>query len=116
MPRGYPSADLVKGRAAGIFGRIAEVLFDPQQLVVFGNTVRAAKAAGLDLPCIGRNSQVSNEIVLGLAGAMRDDRSHVVRAGKLDSIKRFGQRSYLVHLDKDRVCRPFFDAPLKKFY
>src|SRR5580692_3047171 len=44
-------SNLVAGesRSAGVAGRRAELLFDAQQLVVFGDAVGAGGAAGLDL-------------------------------------------------------------------
>jgi hypothetical protein len=39
---------------AGVNGVLAEQLFDAQQLIVFGQAIRAAQAAGLDLAAIRR--------------------------------------------------------------
>src|SRR5436190_271698 len=96
-------SELIERRTPGIGRRVAEVLFDPEKLVVFGNAVRAAKAAGLDLTGVGRDGEVGDKAVLGLARAVRDDRCHVIRPRKLNSIKGFRKRADLIDLDEDRV-------------
>ena len=52
-------------------------LFNAQKLVVFGQTIRATQGTGLDLPSIGRYSDVNGRI-LGFTRAMADDRVTVV--------------------------------------
>ena len=52
--------------------------------------------------------------VLGLAGAVRDDRRIAVALRELDRVERLGQRSDLVDLDQDRVGDPLADAALQE--
>ena len=53
----------------------AELFFDAQEVVVLGDALGARRRAGLDLAAAGGHGQVGDERVLGLAGAMRDDRA-----------------------------------------
>ena len=52
----------------------AELLLDPQQLVVLRDALGARRRAGLDLADGGRDREVGDRRVLGLAGAVRDRR------------------------------------------
>jgi hypothetical protein len=61
---------LVEGAAAGKDGRVAEIFFDSQQLVIFRNTVRPAEAACLDLARVRCHCEIGNERVFGLARTM----------------------------------------------
>src|SRR6478609_605471 len=47
----------------GIDRRVAQLLFDAQQLVVLGETVGTGQRAGLDLAAVGRHRQVGNGAV-----------------------------------------------------
>src|SRR5687768_13160104 len=69
-----------------IAGHRAQFLFDSDELVVLGETVGAGEAAGLDLPAIGRDGEVRDGGVLGLAGAVRHDRGI---AGAVRHLDRF---------------------------
>ena len=60
-------------RPAGIHGPLAELLLDPQQLVVLRDAIGAGGRAGLDLAGVGGDGEVGDRRVLGLAGAVRDD-------------------------------------------
>src|SRR5215211_3514802 len=51
---------------------LAELLLDPQELVVLRHPVRARRRAGLDLARRGADGEVGDRRVLGLAGAVRD--------------------------------------------
>ena len=64
---GGSAADAVKRVAAGILRRIAEILFNPQQLVVFGDPVAAGNGSGLDLQGVGSHGDVRDRGVFGLA-------------------------------------------------
>src|SRR5690349_7249039 len=63
-----------KNRAAGVARRIAQLVLDAQQLVVLRDPVGARERAGLDLPGVGRDREVGDGDVLGLARAVGDDR------------------------------------------
>ena len=99
--RALPSC---KGRSSRV-GRpgLAELLLDPQQLVVLRRPIRARRGAGLDLPGAGRDRQVGDRGVLGLARAVRDDGRVAGLVGDRDRLQRLGQRPDLVQLDQDRV-------------
>ena len=64
----------MKRRATRITRGAAQVFFDAQQLIVFGDPIGARKRAGLDLAGVGGDGQVGDERIFGFAGAMRDDR------------------------------------------
>ena len=53
---------------------LAELLLDPQQLVVLRDAVGARRRAGLDLAGADRDGEVGDRRVLGLARAVRDHR------------------------------------------
>src|ERR1700683_5105258 len=55
-----------------VAGGIAEQFLDPQQLVVLRYPLTACGRAGLDLPAVGRDVQVGDRGVIGLAGAVAD--------------------------------------------
>src|SRR5262249_27965086 len=49
----------------------AELLLDADELVVLGEAVGARERAGLDLPAIGRDGEIGDRRILGLARAVR---------------------------------------------
>jgi hypothetical protein len=93
----------MKSPSAGEACGAAEILFEAQELIVFGDAIRARQRSGFDLSGIGRNREIGNERILSFAGAMRDDRSAAVSLGQLDAIQRFRKRADLVDLDQDRI-------------
>src|SRR5262245_3097928 len=58
--------------AAGVTGLVAQLLFDADQLVIFGKPVRSRQRAGFDLPGVGGNRDVGDGGILGLPRAVRD--------------------------------------------
>ena len=64
-----------EGPLAGVHRALAELEADAEELVVLGDAVRARQAARLDLPRVGRDREVGDERVLGLARAVADDAS-----------------------------------------
>src|SRR5580658_10058660 len=85
-------------RAPGIARRAAEALLDANQLIVFGKPVGARQRAGLDLPAIGRDREVGDRRILGLARAVRDHRAIAGAPRRIDGLQGFGQRSDLIQL------------------
>lgn len=63
---------------ASKFGIAAKLLFDAQDLVVFGESLGSAWGAGFDLASGKAHHQVSDEGVLGLARSMRHHRSPAI--------------------------------------
>ena len=51
---------LLRKQRAAVLGAVAELLFDPQQLVVLGHAVAARGAAGLDLAGAQGDGQVGD--------------------------------------------------------
>src|SRR5262245_18081289 len=101
-------------RGPAVIVRVAAELFvDPQELVVLRRPVAPGRGAGLDLADVGRDGEVGDRRVLGLAGAVRHDDAVTVRAGELDRVERLGQRPDLVDLDEDRVRRAVVDPALE---
>ena len=62
-----------RGAAGEARGR-AELFLDAQKLIVFGDAVGAGGRAGLDLAGAHGDDEIGDEGVLGLAGAVRNDR------------------------------------------
>ena len=71
---------------------------------------RAGQRAGLDLRRGGGHREVGDGGVLGLAGAVRDDRGVAAPLGHGDRLQGLGQRADLVDLDQDRVGDALVDA------
>src|SRR5579871_3289664 len=80
-----------------------EDLLDTQQLVVLGDTIRAAQRTGLDLAGIRGHRDVRDGGILGFARAMADDRRVAVFLRKLHTIKRLGERADLVHRSEEHT-------------
>ena len=56
----------------GIDRVAGELLLDTKELVVLGQTLRAARGSGLDLTGAKSDNNVGNGEILGLAGAVGD--------------------------------------------
>src|SRR3954468_6774557 len=82
---------------------VAELVGDPEQPVVLGDPLRPGRRAGLDLAGAHRDDEVADRRVLGLAGAVRDDRRPAGPSRELDRVNGLGQRPDLVELDEDGV-------------
>src|SRR5690606_8953048 len=61
---------VLKASQACESGLFSELLFDPQELVVLGNTIGPASRSGLDLAGIGGDCQVCDKCILGFTGTM----------------------------------------------
>src|SRR3990172_11347000 len=92
-----------KGLPAGIACAVAELLFDPEELVVLRHPVGARGGSRLDLPRARRHGEIGDGGVLRLPRAVRDDRRIAARPRELDGVERLGERPDLVDLDEDRV-------------
>src|SRR3990167_4309602 len=99
--------------ATTVYRFVAQLLFDTQQLVVLGHTIRTAQRAGLDLASRSTHGQIGNGAVFGFATAMGDHCGVTGRLGHLDGFQGFGQGTDLVELDQDRVADRLVDAALE---
>ena len=91
--------------------RIASQLFlDPQELIVFGDAIRAAGAAGLDLAAVGGDGDVGDRGVLGFTGAVADHAGPAGPMSHLDGLEGLGQGADLVDLDQDAIGAALGDA------
>ena len=89
---------------------LSQLLFDPQELVVLGDSLAAGRRAGLYLPHPGGDHQIGDERILGLTGPMGDNRAVSRVAGKGDRVERLGERPDLVELDQDRIRDSALDS------
>src|ERR1043166_4957961 len=80
----------------------SQCLLDAQQLIVFGDAIRAAQRTRLDLSRIRRHGNVGNGCILGLARAMTDDGGVIVLLGQRNSVEGFGQRTDLIDFYQNR--------------
>src|SRR5579872_4897351 len=112
---GEPSALLClrEGVPARVHGPCAELLLDPQQMVVLRDAIRPCGGARLDLPRAERHGQIGDRRVLGLAGAVRHHGGVAVRLRQPHGVDRLGEGADLVHLHEDRVRDAFVYAALE---
>src|SRR5690242_10259488 len=99
--------------AAEVAGFVAELVGDPEELVVFREPVGARERAGLDLAAVCRHSEIGDRRVLGLARAMREHGGVAGALRGIDRLERLRQRADLVELHQERVRDPRFDAALE---
>src|SRR4029077_14728083 len=97
------SAALSPPERRGVARGGAQLLGDDEEAVVLRGALGAGGGARLDLAGAGRDGEVGDERVLGLAGAMRDDVAVAGLGRARHRGARLGQRSDLVHLDEDRI-------------
>src|SRR4051812_6705664 len=64
----------------------SKLFLDAQQLVVLCDAVCTRGRAGLDLSHTGRDREVRDECIFGLAGTMRDDGGVSVAAREVDRV------------------------------
>src|SRR5690606_34859263 len=99
--------------AARIFRRLAKLLLDADQLVIFREPVGTAEAAGLDLAAVGGNRKIGDRRILGLARAVRHYGGVARLMRHLDRFQRLRQRADLVDLDENGVGNAALD-PIAK--
>ena len=95
---------------AGVFGTLPELLLNPQDLIVLGETFRAARGSGLDLAGGESDDQVGDESILGLAGSMRHHRPPAGSLGQLVCGNRLRHRADLVDFEQQAVARLALDG------
>src|SRR5205085_3891685 len=111
--RSVPLYELMERRASRIMRDVAQVFFDAQQLVVFGDSVGARQRSGLDLSCVGSHGDVGDETVFGFARTVRDYRRVAGADRHADRCQRLREGADLVYLDQDRVGHAFGDSLLE---
>src|SRR5439155_4554176 len=117
-----PGSALAAGRRMGLAearegartreaGRLPQLPLDPQELVVLGDAVAARGGAGFDLARFPGHREVRDGGVLGLAGAVADDRRVAAAEREPHGLRRLGQRADLVDFHEDGVGGAELDAP-----
>src|SRR6266851_7747197 len=102
-----------KARALRVIRARAELTLDGKEPVVFGDALRAGACAGLYHAHTGRDGQVCDRGVFGLAGAVRDH-SRITRSPRgVDGVQGLCEGADLVDLDQDGVRDPLLDPLLK---
>src|SRR5262245_61945923 len=103
-----------EGGPAWVLRPLAELLLDPEELVVLRDAVRARRCARLDLTRVHRHREVGDGRVLRLARAVGDDGRVPGRTGELDHVERLGERPDLVDFHENRVRDALVDAAAEK--
>src|SRR5215472_3689420 len=96
--------------------RAPQFLLNAQQLVVLRNPIRARRRPGLDLSRAGRHSQIGDERILRLTGAVRDHRGISVAPCQINRIERFAHRANLIHLDQNRIGDVLINSLLQELH
>lgn len=89
---------------ASVDGVGTELLLDTEDLVQLGQTLRAARGAGLDLAGAEADSDVSNGDILGLTRAVGDHDTPATGVGVLGGLNRLGETADLVDLEQEGVA------------
>ena len=95
-----PALDALSEVCSGIFGVGAEFFFNPEELVILGESLRPAGSSGLDLASAEPDHKVGNEAVLGLAGPVGHHRAPALALRHVVSLDGLRHASNLVHLRK----------------
>ena len=85
---------------SGVFGVGAKFFFNPEELVVLGESLRPAGSSSLDLASAEPHHQVGNEAVLGLPGPVRHHRAPALAFSHVVSLDGLSHASDLVDLKK----------------
>src|SRR6267143_2812573 len=93
----------------------AKFLFDAEKLVVLRDAVGAAGGARFNLASGGGDGKVSDEGILGFAGAMGNNGVVAGFAGQLDGVDGLGNGADLIQLDQNSVGDAFVDAAGESF-
>src|SRR3954451_2013881 len=73
-----------EGAGSGVPGGVAQLLLDPEELVVLRHALGAGRRTGLDLTAVRGDRQVGDRGVLGLPGAMAHHAPVAVAVGQVD--------------------------------
>mmetsp|Transcript_27595 Transcript_27595/g.60369 ORF Transcript_27595/g.60369 Transcript_27595/m.60369 type:complete len:366 (-) Transcript_27595:454-1551(-) len=91
---------------------LAQLLLNPEQLVVLGQPLRAAWSTRLDLASGQTHCQVSDEAVLGLTRPVAGHHTPASSLGHADGLNGLGHGTNLVHLEQQGVDALSLNAPL----
>src|SRR5687768_17041518 len=80
-----------------ILGRVTELFFNSEKLIVFGCAIASAGGAGFDLAAVGGHSDVGDCRIFGFAGAVGEDGGIAVSHGQVYGGEGFAQGADLVH-------------------
>mmetsp|Transcript_19656 Transcript_19656/g.36931 ORF Transcript_19656/g.36931 Transcript_19656/m.36931 type:complete len:493 (-) Transcript_19656:67-1545(-) len=97
---------------AGIDGLIAQLRLDPQELIVLGRPLPAARRSRLDLSRAQPHGQVGDVRILRLARSMGRHDAPTVLLGELDGVDRFRDGTDLIDLEEEAVGRTLVDGLL----
>jgi hypothetical protein len=90
---------------ASVDGVVTELLFDTEDLVELGETLRTGRGTGLDLARAETDSNVGNGDILGLTRAVRDHDAPSGSVRVLGGLDGLGQGTDLVDLEQKSVAR-----------
>ena len=88
-----------------VFRFLTEAFLDAEKLIVFRIPLRPARCSGFDLAGTCRAGKVCQKIILCLSGPMGNDGAVPCSLRHLHRIQRLRERSDLVYLDQNRICR-----------
>src|ERR1700722_1966078 len=90
--------------------------FDPQQLVVFRNPIRARRRTRLDLPRSHGHHKVRQECIFGFARTVRNDRCVFRFPRHFHRFDRLAHGADLIQLDQNCVSDPFGNPAREDFW
>merc|ERR1719233_624528 len=94
----------------GIFSVSAKLLLNPEQLVVFGETLRPAGSPSFNLTSAQTNHEVSNKAILGLTRPVGDHSAPPFSLGHVVGLDGLSDRPDLVNLQEEPVASFLFDC------
>src|SRR5690349_4064442 len=97
--------EVLECATTGIAGGGAQLLFNPQQLVVFGDPLAARRGAGLDLAGVQGYDQVTDRGIFRLAGTVGHHGGPARPLRQFDRLDGLGQGADLVQLDQHGIGR-----------
>jgi hypothetical protein len=99
----------------GVTGRAAQLFFDTQKLIVFGDAIGPCGRAGFDLNGVYSDDEIGNRVIFTLTTAVADDHRPPRAHTHLGRGEGFGQGPDLVELARQAVDRPLLNRPCHAF-
>jgi hypothetical protein len=106
----FKQARRIAEKLAGKHSLVSELLLDTEDLVVLGEPVGAARRTGLDLAGAETADEVTDEIVLSLARAVRHHHAPTGSLGHITCLDRLGHCPDLVDFKQKCIAQLLFDA------